>query len=377
MQPKTFGPRSGLSEDAVVALIRDEPAPIIGAGLELIDRNLAVIEDISDSLLGGTVERDSYATLHGKAVLDISRSLDWAQAIVRPYVTINGVRFDMGAYLTEVNTWESGRNPIVYAVQGHDILSALNDRVGTGYSVAAGTLILTKVEEILLQQGFTQYVIDQSRATATMPSVRNWALDDNTRWLTIVNDMLAAVGYRGVWSDWTGALRCEPYLAPTDRASEWTYYGEGETSQLPLERVTTKDLFDAPNRWIAVRQNNIEGETPVEGNGVYTYINQLVGPTSVEARGGRIVTAPLITVDAADQSALVAAVDARKAADMANPTQYELSLPSPGNPLHWHFDRVNTVDPEFGLAQVMVTRWSLPLAPSLEDMQQAWMVLDA
>lgn len=374
MQPPTEAPRSAYTADQITALIRDTSDVEIGAGLELIDRNLETVEDLTSTFLGGTVERDSYATLHGKASLVLSRQLDWGQSIVRPYSTLDGVKFYHGAYFTDVPTWD-GTN--VFSVAGHDILEALADRVGAAYGIDAGDPILATVEGILQAQGFLRYVIDPARADAAFLSDRVWPLDDNTTWLTIVNDMLAAVGYAGVWSDWMGQPRCQPYIAPRDRGSEWVYYGEGEASQLPVDRSAKQDLYAAPNRWIAVRQNNIEGATPVEGDGVFTFINADQGPTSVEARGNRTITAPLITVDAADQAALEAAVAARAAADMANPVSVELSLPAPGNPLHWHFDRVYVVDPDLGLAEVLVTKWTLPLAPSTDDMSQTWTVLDA
>lgn len=377
MQPPNTEPRSWITEAQVTALIRDDPAPEIDSGLELIDMNLEILEVLTADLAGGSVTRDSYATIHGTANFELTRALDWGRAIVRPFAKIGDAAFYLGAYFTEVPSWQEGTDPIIYSVRGHDILSALHDRVGTAYAVAAGANILTEVQAILTRQGFKKYIIDSTRSDATMPSNRVWALDDQTTWLTIVNDLLASIGYQGIHSDWRGALRSGPYIPPSDRSPEWVYYGTGSSAQLPIARNVTRDLYDAPNRWIAVRQNNIEGSAPVEGNGVYTYVNELQGPTSVEARGGRVITAPLITVDAADQSALVAAVQARAAADMANPTRYELSLPSPGNPLHWHFDRVYAVDPAMGLVDVLVTKWTYPLAPSTEDMEQTWMVLDA
>ena len=141
-----------------------------------------------------------------------------------------------------------------------------------------------------------------------------------------------------------------------------------------MVRVIHRDYFDVPNRWIAVRQNNIEGSTPVEGDGLHTFVNQLDGPTSVEARG-RVITGPLLLLDAADQSALEAAVQQQAAADMSVPTTIELSLPVP-NPLHWHFDRCNVIDPALGLHQVLVTKWVLPLAPSTADQTMSWTVLE-
>ena len=377
MQPLAIAPRESFGDAAITTLIRDSPAPLIDSGLELIDMNLEIVEVLTPYLGGGSVTRDSYATFHGTATFELARALDWGQALVRPFAVIDDAMFYLGAYFTEVTQEQDGTDPAIYTVQGHDILSGLNDRVGTAYAVAAGANILTEIATILTSRGFRKYVLDQSRSDAVMPSARVWALDDNTTWLSIVNDLLASIGYQGIWSDWRGALRSDAYVAPLDRASEWTYYGTGDSSQLPIGRTRTRNLFDAPNRWIAMRQNNIEGAAPVEGSGVYTYVNQSLGPTSVEARGGRVVTAPIITIDAADQSALVAAVQARAAADMANPTKYELALPSPGNPLHWHFDRVSVIDPGIGLAEVLVTKWTYPLAPSTDDMPQIWTVLDA
>ena len=377
MQPPTMDPRAFFSLEQITYLIRDDPAPEIDSGLELIDMNLEIVEVLTTEMVGGSVTRDSYASIHGTANFELARALDWGQAIVRPFAVINTAKFYLGAYFTEVPSWQDGTDPVIYSVQGHDILSGLNDRVGAAYAVAAGANILTEIETILTARGFKRFVLDQTRSDATMPSARVWALDDNTTWLLIVNDLLASIGYQGIWSDWRGALRSGPYIAPLDRSPEWVYYGTGDASQLPIARTGTRNLFDAPNRWIAVRRNNIEGAAPVEGDGVYTYVNQSLGPTSVEARGGRVITAPLISVDAADQSALIAAVQARAAADMSNPTKYELALPSPGNPLHWHFDRVYVVDPSIGLADVLVTKWTYPLAPSTDAMAQTWTVLDA
>lgn len=376
MQPPTVAPRTAYTVDEITELIRDTPAREIGSGLELIGMDLEVEEDLTASLAGGSVGRESYANLHGSASFELLRSLDWGRSLVRPYYTIDGVRFDLGAYFTSVPTTEVSRDPVTYSIEGYDILLRLASRVGSSYSVLAGDVILDAVENILIAQGFTRYVIDAYAGTTTMPATRVWPIDDNTTWLTVVNDLLASVGYAGIWSDWFGRLRCEQYISPRDRAAEWVYLGDGgaEASQLSVIRTVHHDYFDTPNRWIACRQNNIEGATPIEGDGVYTYVNQIDGPTSVEARG-RVITGPLILVDAADQNALVAAVQARVAADMSVPTTIELSLPL-ANPLHWHFDRCYVVDNALGMHEVLVTKWILPLAPSVADQTMSWAVLE-
>lgn len=376
MQPPNVAPRDAYTVDEITELIRDTPAREIGSGLELIGMDLEMEEDITDWLAGGSVGRESYANLHGSASFDLLRPLDWGRSLVRPYYTIDGVRFDLGAYFTSVPSIDYTRSPITYVVEGYDILLRLANRVGSSYSLLAGDRILRAVESILLAQGFSRYVIDPQQTAATMPAARVWPIDDNTTWLTVVNDLLASVGYAGIWSDWYGRLRCEAYTSPRDRAAEWVYLGEGGTtaSQLSVQRVVNHDYFDTPNRWIGCRQNNIEGATPEEGDGVYTFTNQLDGPTSVEARG-RVITGPLILIDAADQTALVTAVEQRVAADMSVPTTIELSLPL-ANPLHWHFDRCYVVDAALGMHEVLVTKWILPLAPATADQTMVWTVVE-
>lgn len=374
MQPPTVAPREAYTADEITELIRDTPSREIGSGLELIDMALEVEEDLTDWFAGGSVGRESFANLHGSASFELLRPLDWGRSLVRPYYTINDVRFDLGAYFTSVPTTEVSQDPTTYKIEGYDILLRLANRVGSSYSLASGELILTAVETILIAQGFSRYTIDQYAAASTMPAARVWPIDDNTTWLTVVNDLLAAVGYQGIWSDWSGLLRCERYTSPRDRGAEWVYNGDGDASQLSVVRTVNRDYFDVPNRWIACRQNNIEGATPVEGDGVYTFTNEIDGPTSVEARG-RVITGPLILVDAADQAALVTAVQQRVAADMSVPTTIELSLPL-ANPLHWHFDRCYVVDSALGMHEVVVTKWVLPLAPSTADQTMSWTVLE-
>ena len=364
MQPTTAAPRQTLTDAQVVALLRDAGAVTFSNGCELIDQSLQLIEDISADFVGGSVSRSSYATLHGTARLGLSRKLDWGQAIVRPYLVMSdgttSARFNLGAYYTSVPTRDNGQTPPTYEVAGVDILHGLADKVGESYAVEAGTAYLTAVEQILLDRGYTRYVLDPQATGTTMPSPKAWPLDNQTTWLGIVNDLLAAIGYAGVWSDWDGQLRCEPYLLPSERTPEWLYDSDDATVMYDPSVKVTRDFFEAPNRWVFVRQNDVDDATPVEGAGVYTYVNESVGDTSVQARGGRIVT-KVEFVDAADQASLEARAQVTIDADMRIPTS--LAVETFPNPLHWHFDKVSAdipgvTDP---YSDVLCTSWSLPL----------------
>jgi hypothetical protein len=374
MQAPTAPPRDALTAAQVTALIQDAPAVVVGAGLELLDMTLAVLEDISDDFAGGAVSRASYATLHGTATLGIARDLDWGRAIVRPYMTMTDgtttARFNLGAYFTSTPARDVETIPQVHDVQGYDILHGLNSPVGEAYAVDAGVGYLAAVEQILTDQGYTAYLIDQSATASVLPSARVWPLDEATRWLSIINDLLASVGYAGAWSDWDGRLRCAPYVSPLERTPEWYYDAGPETSMLSARRSYERDFFEAPNRWVAVRSNNIDDVAPVEGDGIFTFVNDHEGDTSVDARG-RVITRVMM-LDAADQAALEAQAQITIDSDRRLPIAVKLSTFP--NPLHWHFDRLVVNDPESEpFVDVLSTQWTLPLDGA--DMSHEWTVL--
>jgi hypothetical protein len=352
-----------LTTAQVVALIQDAPAVTVSAGGELLDMNLNVLADISDDLIGGQVSRNVYATLHGAATLAVARELDWGTAIIRPTLTMTDgtvtATFRLGAYFCDTPKRAVGDVPQVYDVTGYDILHGLGSPVGEAYAVAAGVGYLTTVEAILTANGYTRYVIDQQATAVTLPTARVWPLDDQTTWLGIVNDLLASIGYQGIWSDWDGVLHVQPYELPRLRAPEWTYDTGEHTSMIAPARTVERDLYLAPNRWVFHRTNGVDGPPPVEGSGVYTYVNATAGPTSVAARGGRVITT-VVGVDVADQASLVARAQITIDADLRLRTSREVSTWP--NPLHWHFDRLYLNDPAAGPpVDVLGTAWTLPL----------------
>lgn len=380
MQPRVEDCRSTFTAEQVEYLIQDAPSITLAAGLEIVDLNLDVIVDISDDLAGGKVERSSYATMHGSATFAITRDLDWGAGLVRPYLTINDgsfavpARFNLGVYHTSTPASSLEESPPTFAVEGYDILLRLNQPVGDAYSINTGDLYLERVEDIFLSRGYLRYMIDQEKALTAAPTSRVWAFDPQTTWLTVVNDLLGSIGYQGVWSDWNGYLRCEPYQLPLFRSIEWIYTDDQATTMLGTKRAVERDYTFAPNRWVAYRSNNIDGATPIEGDGIYIWTNENVGDTSVQARGGLVITRPPEGIDVADQASLIVRAQQMISADMDVPTTIPVET-SP-NPLHWHFDRLYLMDSAASImADIMCTQWMLPLSPSTANMTQQWKVL--
>lgn len=373
MQPPYEPPRDTLAAGVVEALIRDASGVEAGFGCELTDLTLAAVEDITADVVGGTVKRGSYDTLHGSAQLAVSRDLPFGYAVLRPYYTLyDGVtraRFNLGAYFTDTPARPLAEKPVTYDIQCTDILSALSNGLGDAFSLPAGTNYLDAVEDILIAQGFRQYIFDR-QSSAVLPSDRAWPFDEQTTWLSVVNDLLASIGYAGIWSDWEGRLRCHPYTSPRLRTAEWSYDTDPETSMLSTERSEWFDYQNAPNSWVFVRSNSIDGAQPVTGNGVFRYDNTRDGPTSQEARRRTIVKK--VMVDAADQASLEAAAMRTIDADMQIPRK--ITVKTFPNPLHWHFDVIAVDDPDRGEpVNVLGTSWTLPL--NGDDMSQEWTVL--
>lgn len=365
--------RDGLTAAQVTAILSGGSDLHLSAGLELVDLSLAALEDISTDLQEGTVSRNSYAKLHATAQLRITRELDWGAALLRPYMRLSSggltARWNLGVYHPSTPELSTEESPQTFAVDGYDILLRLRQPVGDSYAIAAGDAYLAVVEQILVGRGYQAYLIDQAAAGMVAPSARAWVFDDQTTWLTIVNDLLSSIGYQGIWSDWDGRVRCEPYVLPQLREVEWTYTDDPATTMLAPDRRRARDFFAAPNRWVVYRTGMTDGETPVEGAGIYTWVNDAVGDTSVQARGGLVIT-KVAGVDAADQSALVAQAQQIIQDDMDIPAVWSIgSSPHPG---HWHFDRL-FVDTAELLADVQCTAWTLPLDGG--DMTQEWRVI--
>lgn len=376
VQLPTAIPREELTEAEVLSVIRDDPAVFTSAGLEVIGMDLLMIEDLTDLFAGGKITRGSYDIIHAKADFTLESELDWGGVLLRPYMLWyrndgEPIRFNLGAYFPVVPGYDVGELPQVYTMEGFDILDLLGDLVGESYSVVAGTSYVAAVEQILTELGYTRFSISTEYASTVLPSTRTWAIDSNLTWLTIVNDLLNAVGYQGIWSDWDGRLRSDPYRAPRERASEFTYTSDVLTSMISRKRRLETDFYRAPNRWVFYRTNNVDGEPPVEGNGVYTYINQSEGPTSVEARRGRVVS-KVLGLEAADHDALVRQAQVTISEDLFPQTR--IPVTTAPNPLHWHFDRCTVADEALGpVYEVLDTRWILPL--SGEDMSHEFTLI--
>lgn len=373
MQPLTATQRDLLTGDRLE----------VSAGLELLDLDLTVIDDLSDSLVGGKVSRNCHARIHGTCRLGLSTSLEWGRQLVRPYMTLSDgtveARFDLGVFMLTSPEVKVGESLPVHEVHGYDRLYLLDREVGAEYTVAAGTTYRAAILKVFTDAGLSGVLIDGDAADDTLPQVRTWALvgqstdpDDTSQpvtWLRIVNDLLTAINYRAVWADQAGRFRCHRYVDPTARGTEFVFDATDPAVDIVGEdRTRIEDVWKTPNRWVFIRSN---GGTGVEGDGVYTVVNQSDGPLSIDARG--LVWTRVFEYEAASQAKLVALGDRRVAQDRRSTVGFKVTtgvFPAAG-----HFDLFDFRDPDMGTRRVQAVRWELDVTGG--DTSWEWQAVTA
>lgn len=370
MQRLTAAPRDGLTEQQVFGLLHAD-ALQVSAGCELLASDLTVVADISDDLVDGSIERNMNATIHATCKLDLTRAAVWGSQLARPYMLLTDVlrgvtaRFNTGAYVLVTPEDVVGSEPRTYSVQGYDRVYLLDRPVGDSYTVPAGTEYLAAVRTAFTAAGLTGVLLDGTATGKTLPIAMSWPLvnietgtdgkkdqSSVSTWLRVINDLLAAIGYRGVWADENGVYRSEPYQQPSVRGVEWTLDADSRATLVGADRTRIADQWKRNNRWVFI-QRNLAGDpppAPVEGAGIYT----VTEPTS------GLVWTRVEEMDAADQAALIVQGDAIVAADRRRTET--LKVTTAPLPIAGHYDVLTYADVALGGARkVQAIRWSLPL----------------
>ncbi len=367
MQPVTGPPRAHLTEAEVVDIITGDSLEV-SAGLELLDQNRNLIEDISDDLVGGKIMRDNHATIHGTCELQLARQLTWGKQYVQPYMILKRhltptevvrARFNLGVYILTTPATPRGEDPVIYECQGYDLLYLLS-RTGPGdtYVVASGTTYSAALQAVVTAAGVgVPLALDGTGGATTTPQARVWCLTPGVdlTWLEIINDLLADIGYRPLYASTGGVYRSDRFIDPANRGVEWTFDTTNKATNIVGEyRVMNQESHGAPNWWRFVRMGM--DAKPVEGAGIYTVTDTSDRPSSYTNMG--VYIRKVTFLDAADHASLVARGDRIVAEDKQRQRWFEIQVDP--LPLAWHADVVRLKD-EGRDDKCEVSSWELPL----------------
>lgn len=324
----------------------------VSPGLWLLDSEDRRLEDLTRFLEAGSITRSGDDM--GTCSLRLTHGLDWGTARVQPTVTfsddLTSQTVSLGVYLTATPAHSATETPPTYEVQGYDKLLILDHHVPRTVSLPSGTNVLTTARSLIAEAGGgTRVLFAGDAMSVTLPAGKSWQL--GTTYRTVIDELLATVGYDPLWCDWEGFYRSAPIVPPENQGAEWEYDARDSRTMVGEDRQGHADFYRAPNHWIVIADN--PGlSVPTAGNGLVERVNQSVGKASVDARGRRITT--VVRVDAANQAALEAQAD-KVLAEALRPDLKWSGTTAP-NPLHWHRDVVSMRDDVLGVDDKFLVR---------------------
>jgi hypothetical protein len=322
---------------------------------ELVDRtSLDVLGELE--VEAGKVAYSDLADVQrtGDFTIRDTSGVNFATDRLRPVASLRvggaWVDFPLGVFMLAAPTSVYGIAPRKSAQQvtGYDEgLVLRDDKVLDRYTVAAGANYLEEVGKLLESAG-----LDSSRLTAdprVLPAAREW--DPGTAKFVIVNALLAAINYRSLFFDASGAPVAQPYASPSEAAPLWTYAFDELSVTLPGV-AETLDLTSVPNVWVRVVSQ--PDTDPLRAQ----YVNDSpTSPTST-VRAGRTIVDYAEDSQAADQATLTAKVKA--AAEAASQVYASTEFDTLLMPIHSAGD-VLLLDVGNGVERYRETEWSLTL----------------
>lgn len=239
--------------------------------------------------------------------------LDLESVRLRPVCVIAGLpEIPLSVFLitSAVEEWSAtGR---VWALELLDRCTVPDqDKTEESYAVAAGTVILEAVADVLASAG-EHFDVDASVSTAlAAPMV--WPA--GTSKLTIVNEMLDAAAYSALWVDGAGIFQATPYVVPANRSVLYEVLRmprmlvDGEQSIYEPEWQRDRDAYSVPNKVVAVQ--SATGEDAEALIGVWTNEDP-ASPFSYPVRG-RWITTVLDNVDVPEgtEESIIAFLEAK------------------------------------------------------------------
>lgn len=368
-------------------LTLDQAALLVGdrlevsAGCDVLDLDLNVTGDISDHLVAGTIARNMRARIHGTCSLDLSTDLAWGTQLVRPYMTLSdgdvSERFNVGVFMLTTPEQVLGDDLPVRSTDGFDRLYLLDREVADDYVRSEGETYYEALVQVFDDAGLTGFLIDGAAADYTLPVDREWPLvarstdPDQTSspvtWLRVVNDLLTAINFRGVWADENGLYRCQQYLAPAARSPEFTFDVDNIRENIVVARTVIEDQWKTPNRWVFLWQNRPGGMSSTPGDGLYERNLDDDHPLSAVSRD--LDWPKVYSYEAASQAVLEELGDRRVADDLGALAVYKVTtgpFPAAG-----HWDVVTYADDAAGgSVKAVATDWELDLSGG--DMSWTW-----
>ena len=251
--------------------------------LFLTDRHNQLIEDITHIVRKGTVSFDPDRSIKGALKLEVNdySAIQPYRDYLAPFLTVihdDGyeVTSQMGLYAVVPPAQTIGPKRRSITLDGYDLTWVVgSDVFDEGYSVSASTNVVTAVEAILTDLGFTRMTITPSSRVVT--SDRSWK--PGTSKLEVINDLLNSAGYHSLYATKAGYFASSPYESIKNIGQATIYDTTDPNARVKvLKTITLDSTSDRIVNKVVVIKDNAD-EAPI----VVTKLNtNPLSPTSIQ-----------------------------------------------------------------------------------------------
>ena len=191
---------------------------------------------------------------------------DWHRVLIQPVLQVSGEPdMPLGAYRVLDVDRETDEAGETVTLELADLTSIIADTVvAETFAVPANALVVDAVRQIIESAGEISTAFEPS--TERLRSAMVW--EPGTSKLTIINELLDAAGYFGLYADRHGVLRLEKYVPPERRPIRHRFMPGETATHLPAMGVTrpiiranevirvSQETADSPALTVTVRNEN-------------------------------------------------------------------------------------------------------------------------
>lgn len=225
---------------------------------DLLSRDGLVLGRLEHVAPGGHLSGNVNARIRWSGSITYTGTISreqWYAYRIRPSLIINSKKSPLGVYVVRPSQTTTSATSSVLTLDLYDrTFIPASDAVDDTFSIPAGVVVTDAVREILASTGETNVAITSD--STRLPAGLVW--EPGTSKLTIINDLLASVGYSALWCDFTGAYRVAPYIPPSARPIAHTF-SEDSTSIHSPESMRKQDAL-IPNKIVCISQET--SDTP-------------------------------------------------------------------------------------------------------------------
>lgn len=192
-------------------------------------------------------------------LVETSQEIDWLRAHCRVYYEPQGLPgWPVGTFVMSAPTTSVDDHQRTREVELQSMLSYVDrDALDSVYAVAKSQLHPIVLCALARRSG-ARVVGDYTQFQRRTGVEGEYAYDAGTSMLTVVNDMLAAIGYAALRPDGWGTLHAAPYVRPAQRPTVFTF-SEGDRAIHSAAWTIDRDVFNVPSKVVCVGAGDSTG----------------------------------------------------------------------------------------------------------------------